>query len=203
MVSFLLQTILISLSGVMAPGPITAVTIGQGNRSPHAGALIALGHGVVEFPLMAVVFFGAGSLLAISPVKAAVFTLGGIFLFWMGFGMLRSIGRVQVETRGEGGSPLVSGILLSLWNPYFLLWWVTVGATLITTAVKFGTLGLLLFALAHWLCDLIWLYFLSAISFKGGHVFGIIFQKVVFGICGTFLLFFGGKFLLDAIRVWV
>ncbi|MHB9029023.1 MAG: LysE family transporter [Candidatus Latescibacterota bacterium] len=202
MFAFLLQTVLISLSGVMAPGPITAVTIGQGNRSPHAGAFIAAGHGIVEFPLMAGIFFGAGALLAFDPVKAAVFALGGIFLFWMGAGMLRSIGRVRVEARGEGSAPLVEGILLSLWNPYFLLWWATVGATLITRAVGFGVLGFILFALAHWLCDLIWLYFLSAVSFKGGHVFGIVFQKVVFGVCGVFLLFFGGKFLLDAARIW-
>ena len=60
MLAFLIQTILISLSGVMAPGPITAVTIGKGSVSPYAGALVAVGHGIVEFPLMAAVYFGAG-----------------------------------------------------------------------------------------------------------------------------------------------
>jgi len=202
MVSFLLQTALVSLSGVMSPGPITAATIGKGNHSPYAGVLVALGHGVVEFPLMAGIFFGAGAFLSLDPVKALVFTFGGLFLFWMGAGMLRNIGRAKIEGEIDGGAPLAAGIFLSLWNPYFLVWWATVGATLISRAVGFGMLGFLLFAVAHWLCDLIWLSFLSVASFKGGRIFGIMFQKVVFGICGAFLLFFSGKFLLDAAKVW-
>ena len=58
MTAFLLQAVLISLSGVMAPGPLSAAIVGQGRRSPHAGALVALGHGIVEFPLMAVILIG-------------------------------------------------------------------------------------------------------------------------------------------------
>jgi threonine/homoserine/homoserine lactone efflux protein len=187
----------------MSPGPITAVTIGQGSRSPHAGALVAIGHGVVEFPLMAAIFFGAGALLAMDPVKAAVFSLGGLFLLFMGIGMLRSIGLVEVSSHTGVRGPLAAGILLSLWNPYFLIWWATVGATLIAKAVGFGLLGFLLFAVVHWTCDFIWYYFLSAVSFKGGHVFGAAFQRVVFAVCGTFLLFFGWKFLFDAARMFL
>ena len=63
--AFLLETVLISLSGVMMPGPITAVSIGKGSESPHAGAKIAVGHGIVEFPLIAAFFFGLGRLLDI------------------------------------------------------------------------------------------------------------------------------------------
>jgi threonine/homoserine/homoserine lactone efflux protein len=185
----------------MSPGPITAVTIGQGSRSPHAGALVAIGHGVVEFPLMAGIFFGAGALLALDPVKATIFSLGGLFLLFMGIGMLRSIGSVEIASPAGVRGPLAAGILLSLWNPYFLIWWATVGATLLAKAVGFGLLGFLLFAVVHWTCDFIWYYFLSAVSFKGGHVFGVWFQRVVFGLCGAFLLFFGGKFLFDAARM--
>jgi threonine/homoserine/homoserine lactone efflux protein len=200
MIPFLFEAALISLSGVMSPGPITAVTIGKGARSPYAGAMVAVGHGVVEFPLMAGIFFGVGYLLSITAVKAAVFSLGGVFLLYMGIGMLRSIGGAQEDIKPDSSTPLIAGILLSIWNPYFLIWWATVGASLIAKAVTFGVLGFVLFALVHWLCDFIWYSFLSAVSFKGGHVFGRMFQKVVFGICGVFLIFFSGKFLLDAVR---
>jgi threonine/homoserine/homoserine lactone efflux protein len=44
--AFLLEAVLISLSGVIAPGPVTAVTVSKGTKSPHAGAIIALGHGI-------------------------------------------------------------------------------------------------------------------------------------------------------------
>ena len=63
LLTFLLEAVLVSLSGVMAPGPITAVTIGKGSDSPHAGALVAVGHGIVEFPLMIAIFYGFGRVL--------------------------------------------------------------------------------------------------------------------------------------------
>ena len=157
-----------------------------------------MGHGVVEFPLMAAIFFGAGALLALDPVKAAVFSLGGLFLLFMGIGMLRSIGLAAVNSPVGVRGPFASGMILSILNPYFLVWWATVGATLIAKSVGFGFLGFLLFALAHWTCDFIWLYFLSAVSFKGGNVLGATFQKAVLAVCGTFLLYFGWKFLFDA-----
>ena len=77
---FLIQAVIISLSGVMAPGPITAATVGSGTRSPHAGALVAFGHGIVEFPLMLFIFFGLGHVLGLDSVKTVIFSLGGAFL---------------------------------------------------------------------------------------------------------------------------
>lgn len=203
MLAFIVQTVIISLSGVMAPGPITAVTIGKGSASPYAGALVAVGHGIVEFPLMALVYFGAGYLVSVAPVRAAVFSLGGAFLLFMGVGMLRTMGAVRTESAGGGSAPVVAGVLLSLWNPYFLIWWATVGAVLITQAVKFGAAGFLLFAVVHWMCDAVWLSILSAASYRGGRVFGAVYRKTVFIVCGVFLIFFGGKFLYDAVLIYV
>ena len=200
LLTFLAGAAFISLSGVMMPGPITAVTIGSGTRSPHAGALISVGHGLVEFPLIAVLFFGLGYLFSITYVKAAMTGLGGLVLLWMAVDMLRSIKHVNITAPASRQTPLVSGIFLSLTNPYFLIWWATVGTTLITGAYAFGLAGLLAFALVHWLCDFVWYYFLSFLSYRGKHFFGQVFQKVVFAVCGICLVFFSGKFLLDAIR---
>jgi len=199
---FLFQTIIISLTGVMAPGPITAVTVGTGTKTPHAGALVAIGHGIVELPLVVLIYYGLGNILSINSVKASIFLLGGLFLLLMGFDMLRSI-----KTAGHAGNaysktPLAAGIFLSIGNVYFLIWWVTIGASLITKAVSFGIFGTIVFALVHWSCDLAWLYFLSAAAYKGGKIIGIRFQKIVFALCGTFLLVFSLLFLTDAVRIW-
>ena len=201
---FLVQTVIISLSGVMAPGPITAVTVGTGTKSPHAGVLVALGHGIVEFPLMLFIFFGLGFVLSLGYVRMAIFSLGGLFLLLMGADMLRSLKRSAVTpgAANKTDKPLVAGILLSMGNAYFLIWWATVGATLISKAVAFGIAGLLAFALVHWLCDVVWLYVLSAVSFKGGNLLGVRFQQVVFGVCGVFLIVFGIKFISDAVKLW-
>ncbi|MDD4289511.1 MAG: LysE family transporter, partial [Atribacterota bacterium] len=69
--SFLFKTVIISLSGVMAPGPITAMTVSKGTQNPHSGPMIAIGHGIVELPLILIIFFGFGNFLEITWVKVA------------------------------------------------------------------------------------------------------------------------------------
>lgn len=201
LLAFILEATVVSLSGVMAPGPITSVAIGKGNDSPHAGAWVAIGHGFVEFPLMLAIFYGFGHLLNVPYVKTAISVLGGLFLAMMGVGMFRSIQAVEAHSRHDAHSPAVAGILLTLGNAYFLIWWATVGAALISRSIQFGMAGFLTFAFAHWSCDLMWDYFLSALSFKGGQFFGRRFQKVVFAICGAFLLSYSAKSILDAERL--
>ncbi len=196
---FFFEVVFISLSGVMAPGPITAVAVGKGSEKPAAGAWVALGHGIVEIPLMIAVYFGVGHLFKADSVKAAVGILGGLFVVWMGVGMLRSIRQDAVQPGDEFRSPLLAGIVLSAGNPYFLIWWVTVGAALILRSVEFGILGFIAFAIGHWLCDLLWDSFLSVLSFKGGQFFGKRFQQAIFVLSGAMLLFFGGQLVWNSV----
>jgi len=49
---FLAQVLIISCSGAMQPGPVTATAIAMGARNRYAGTLLAIGHGIIEFPLM-------------------------------------------------------------------------------------------------------------------------------------------------------
>jgi threonine/homoserine/homoserine lactone efflux protein len=195
--AFLLEAAAISLSGVMAPGPVTSVVVGKGSESPHAGALVALGHGIVELPLMVAVYYGVGRLVRLTQTSAAIALVGGLFLLWMGFDMLRSLRRDTVQEVHSAHTPLVAGILLSVGNPYFLVWWATVGAALIVRSIRFGIWGFLALALSHWTCDLVWDYALSALSFKGGQVFGARFRRGVFLVCGACLILFGGRFVID------
>ena len=198
MFAFISEVVLISLSGVMSPGPLSAVIVGKGNESPHAGAYIAIGHGLVEIPLMVALLFGTSRLLDLPYVKLVIGILGAILLFIMGVGMLRSLRHQEVKSYVFAGSPLAAGILLTIANPYFLIWWATIGITLISRSIAFGLWGFVIMMLAHWLCDFSWSYFLSALSFKGGQFFGRKFQQVIFAACGVMLIFFAGKLLYDA-----
>ncbi|RKY79007.1 hypothetical protein DRQ00_04315 [candidate division KSB1 bacterium] len=197
--TFLFEAVLISLSGIMAPGPITAITICKGNESPHAGALIAVGHGIIEFPLMVFIFYGFGYLQNSFYIKPTIGFIGGLILFVMGIGMLRSIKNVDANSSRHTHSSIIAGVVLSAGNPYFLIWWATVGAALILRSISFGILGFLIFAVVHWSCDFLWYYFLSALSFKGKKFFGNKFQKIIFMICGIFLLILSGKFIFEAV----
>ena len=198
--AFLLEAVLISLSGVIAPGPVTVVTVSKGTKSPHAGAMIALGHGIVEIPLMILILYGFGDILKITYIKAIIGLLGGLFLMKMGLGLLKGIKQTKIDSSNDPRSPLMAGIILSLANPYFLIWWATIGSILIFRSITFGLLGFIIFMILHWFCDFFWCYFLSALSFKGGQFFGKRLQQVLFAICGVFLLFFSTKFIYDAAK---
>ena len=196
---FLVGAMLISLSGVMAPGPMSAVTVVKGSEEPHAGALVAAGHAVVEFPLMSAIFFGFGYLFSLPYVKPTIGLAGGIFLLIMAAGMFQGLRAGGAPVSNERRSPVLAGIMLTAVNPYFLIWWATVGATLVMQAAGFGTVWLVVFMVCHWLCDLGWSWLLSALSFKGGRILGKNFQKVIFGVSGVVLIVFSGKFIYDAV----
>jgi threonine/homoserine/homoserine lactone efflux protein len=204
---FLLQVFGISLSGALAPGSVTAAAIGMGSRNRFAGTLIALGHGAIEFPLMVLLIFGFGELLTRPSVEVGIGLVGGGFLVFLAIQMFRDWGRVADGSAGATqGGPFMAGILLSGGNPYFLIWWATVGLTLVTTAQGFGVWAFVLFALVHWSCDLIWLTLLSWASFKGSVLLGPRGQRVVLAVCATAMLGFGLVFIglqVPKLRAWM
>jgi len=200
---FLLQAAAISLSGVMAPGPITAATLASGARQRHAGALIAIGHGIVEFPLMGLLAAGLGAVLRSQGFRIGVGLAGGAALIALAVIMLAGLGKTaSAQEPRRATSPLWTGVILSGSNPYFLLWWATAGLALMTTASGFGALALGLFAVTHWLCDLVWLEVLSLASFKGSRVFGPGSQRIVLIICAAAMGVFGVMFIHGAIQGW-
>ena len=117
----------------------------------------------------------------------------------MGVRLLVSLRQQNNETQTPVERlPIVTGIVLTAANPYFLVWWATVGLTLATKALAFGAAAVVLFALVHWLCDLVWLEFLSLAGFKNSQLLGYRAQLAVSAFCGVVFLGFGIKFLYDA-----
>ena len=143
-----------------------------------------------------------GAILDVSGVRPGLLLAGGLVLAWMGVGMVRLArqGFDATVTDTGAGSPLWTGIALTGANPYFLVWWVTVGAALLVRAADFGAMGLLMFAIAHWLCDLGWLWFMSAAAFGGTRWLGARFSRIVHAVCGGFLLLAALDFLIDGTR---
>jgi threonine/homoserine/homoserine lactone efflux protein len=199
---FLVSAVTISLTGVMAPGPMTAATLAAGTRNRHAGLIMAVGHGIVEFPLMFLIIARLGRFLQIQNVRISIAFVGGAFLLLLGLQMLRDAGKtVRLSAANTGTSTFVTGILMTAGNPYFLLWWATVGLALATQASQFGVLAFALFAVVHWLCDLVWLEILSLTSYRGARVFSDQSQRIVLAVCGLALLFFAAKFFFDSARL--
>lgn len=198
---FLLSTVLISLSGVMSPGPMTAAVIQLGTNEKYSGIFLSLGHGLVEVPLIISIFLGASNILQLESIRIFIGITGGILLFIIGLSLIRFKKRENKILNKNNFSPFYSGVILSAGNPYFILWWTTVGTGLIINANKFGYVGLFLFIVFHWVCDLIWYSILSMASYKGARIFGESLYNKVSIICGIFMFFFSGMFIYSSLKL--
>ncbi|MGA2071547.1 MAG: LysE family transporter [Sedimentisphaerales bacterium] len=199
LVLFLIQVFIISISGAMQPGPVTATAITMGTRSRWAGSLVAVGHGIVEFPLMVLIVFGLGAIFQKTTAQIVIGIAGGLILLYMAYGMFRTaVHSVERQAGAKEDKPIWAGVVLTLSNPYFLLWWATVGLGLATTATKFGLHAFVLFAVVHWLVDFIWVTALSLASFHGTTLLGPKVYRRVMQVCAGAMLFFGLFFLYKA-----
>lgn len=200
---FLAQVFVISLSGALQPGPVSATAITMGARNRWAGTLMALGHGIIEFPLIALIVLGMGEYFKIPKVQIVIGLGGGAFLFLMAAQTFVSLkANAATEPKAFRGKPILAGIILSASNPYFLLWWATVGLALADQApVEWGIWAFVFFALTHWLVDLIWLQLLSWASFKGSVLLGRHGLKIILGFCATALLGFAIFFIYNAVNL--
>ena len=200
---FLGSVFIISCSGAMAPGPITAAAITLGMRNKHAGVFFAIGHGLIELPLILLVAFGFDSILNSPAILNIIGLIGGAFLLWMGIGLFVNI-RNPAYSPGNlySTGPVLTGVILSATNPYFLFWWMTIGLKLASKARFLGFWAFLLFTLVHWLCDLVWFEALSFASFKGSKVMSDKVLRIVLCICAFALMAFGLKFVYDSVCSW-
>ena len=203
MLAALGTVIVTSLSGVMAPGPMFAVTLAKSLKSPWAGFQVSLGHAVIEVPLILLVYFGLARFFENDVVQLVLGVLGGAMIMWMGISLFRARHKMAREGKDTTYSAFMAGILMSGLNPFFLVWWVTVGALLLSTFIKaVGDWALPLFIIVHWLCDLVWLSFVSFSIYRTRKFWGQRVQELVFIILGTALFYFGSYFITKGVDVY-
>ncbi len=199
MLSLILSVLVISISGVMMPGPMFAVTVAKSYRSPWAGPKIAVGHAIIEVPLILLIYFGFAQFFGHIVVQIVLSLLGGGMIIWMGIGMFRTRREVVESGKDLKYGAVTAGIVMSATNPFFLLWWATVGSLLVMKFKEFGTAGLPVFILTHWICDLIWLSIVSVLIFRTKSLWGKKFQEWVFILCSVLLVGFGLWFIASGV----
>ena len=201
MLPILLSVVVISLSGVMAPGPMFAVTLAKSYRSPWAGTWIALGHAVIEVPLILLIYFGFAPFFQNSAVQLGLSIVGGGMICWLGIAMFRARTEVVHQGKDLPYNAFVAGILTSGFNPFFLVWWATIGSMLIMRFLDFGTTGLMVFIVAHWLVDLVWLSLVSNLVYRTRSLWGRKFHEWLFIACSLLLIGFGGWFIVSGVQI--
>lgn len=192
------------LSGAMMPGPLLTAAIAESTqRGFWAGPLIILGHAILELTLILALLAGLSSFITKASVAMVISLVGGVFLLYLGFTMVRDAkaGRVSVdteaaaETAGKLMHPVPVGILVSLSNPYWTIWWATIGLTYLSLAMKNGAIGVAVFFSGHITADLLWYSLISGLVAGGMRFLN---QKVfnfILILCGLFLIGLGFYFI--------
>jgi len=202
MPSFLLSVVAISLSGVMMPGPLFAMVVAYSYRSLWAGPQVALGHAVIEVPLILIIYFGFARFFKNNIVQLVLSVLGGGMIIWLGISMFLVRAEVVSGSKDLLYNAFIAGIITTGLNPFFLLWWTTIGSVLIMKSLNFGMKGLIVFIIVHWLCDLVWLSLVSVVIYRTHTLWGGRFQEGLFIACGLLLVGFGCWFIVSGIKQW-
>jgi threonine/homoserine/homoserine lactone efflux protein len=191
----------VGLSGALMPGPVLTVTIAEATkRGFWAGPLIVLGHGIIELALFIALVLGLGGLLKHDLVFGLVGVCGAAVLIWMGVGMVHGAKQatLQLELKeGERSRPVLAGLLTSISNPYFIIWWATIGLSYIAFSQQYGIMGLGSFYSGHIMADVVWYFAVAAAVTVGKKIMDDRTYCWIIGLCGGFLvllgLYFGAK----------
>jgi len=202
-----ISSFIIAMSGAMMPGPVLTVAISESTqRGFFAGPLIVLGHAVLEISLLVLLTLGFADVIKNPGLMGFVGIAGGAVLLWMSFDMLKGIRHLRLDlSRGKSawGGPVMAGFLTSLANPYWIIWWATIGLGYVIISMKFGFIGVAVFFTGHILADLLWYSAVSLFVSRGRKYISDRIYRGIIGACAVMLVFFGIYFGVTGIRYFI
>jgi threonine/homoserine/homoserine lactone efflux protein len=204
MLEILIFSFLVALTGALSPGPLLTFTIYKSLKEKKgylATVFILLGHATIELTLILILLAGATLIFQNAIFLIVVGVLGGIFLMILGILLVKNVHRngieinfeVENQMKGFKGNSFVGGIVVSISNPFWELWWAVIGVGLmISLNIGFhNPLGLLLFFVGHELGDIAWYLPVSVFVHLGGRSLNPKIFQYVLMVCGLFMIVFG------------
>ena len=200
----------VAFSGAAMPGPLLAYDIRETVRHGFwAGPLIITGHSILELLVVTLLVLGVLRFVEGDAAFVTISLLGGAFLLWMGWGMLRRPDQnLPIQAGGSVGfaplqprNLLTGGILVSLSNPFWAIWWVTIGLKFLTSSQELGLAlwGIVAFYVGHILADYTWYGAVSLALVSGRRILTDAFYKWLILICGLFLWGMAAYFIAEGI----
>jgi threonine/homoserine/homoserine lactone efflux protein len=201
-IEFAILVIIISASGVMSPGPLFAANITYGLREGvKSGIKIAIGHSIVELPLVILLGIGVFSLEIFPEFRTIISIFGAITLFVFAGIQIKTILKKNknISVKPKQG-PIVTGILLSVLNPFFIVWWLTIGFKLISDAMLIWAFaGILIVFVFHIWMDFAWLGITAFLASKSRKIISNRNYKIMILVLSLTLIYFGIIFLMDVV----
>ena len=189
---------IIGLTGALAPGPVLVATIDASlTHGWTAGPRIGFGHILIESLIFLLILGGIGA--GAASYAGIIGAAGGVAL--IAFGTMTVRGAVRDDVKVVSGAmhdPVLVGIITSAANPYFWIWWGSIGSAFLIAGITGGLAMAALFMAGHWTADVGWLMVVSVGVHRGRTILSDRWYRYVLLACGVFLVAFGGYFLIDA-----
>ena len=198
------SSFVVALSGALMPGPLLTMVVRESSRrGVIAGPLMILGHGLLELGLVTALLLGMAPILQSNDVFVIISLLGGAILFGMSMSMFRTLSKLSLNLdvqQGKSRNLIIAGVLFSLANPYWTIWWASIGFGYIMSSIKFGTEGIVVFFTGHILADLSWYALISYSVARGRRFFTDTIYRWLIGVCAFCLIIFSGYFFYSGIE---
>jgi threonine/homoserine/homoserine lactone efflux protein len=203
MFTFIATVVVVTASGALAPGPAFFANIAQGIKSGAKGGLaFSVGHTIFEFSLVMLLAFTLQAVANEPLIKLVVGVAGGTALLVFGFLQIREALTLKSDVSNvkkiPSKNPLLLGVVFTGLNPYFIIWWLTAGMPLIENALNLASFaGVLIMYVSHVWMDYAWITGTAYLAKKGTNLAGKKGYKILIGIFGLVLIFFGLYFLMS------
>jgi threonine/homoserine/homoserine lactone efflux protein len=164
--------------------------------------LIVIGHAILEAALVVAVVLGLSRFLTHSVTVIGMSLIGGIVMAWAGWSMMRCARTItwgQAARSSPALHPVATGIVVSLSNPYWTIWWATIGLTYLMIGLQFGTAGVIAFLAGHLLADLTWYSLVSIGVAKGRNLLPEGAYRRVAALCAVAVVGFGCWFIATGV----
>jgi len=207
LLSIFIFSFLVAFTGALVPGPLLTYTIIRTLQSKNNGYLIGvfivLGHALAELILIILLLFGFSSILRFKYIVRIIGIIGALFLIYMGIEIIISIIRNKIrdvsidnnntEKKSIIKNPSIGGILVSMSNPYWWIWWGTIGFAFMVkyNITIYNIPALLSFILGHELGDLLWYFTVSLLTFFGKYKLNQNIYNLILLFCSIFIVGFG------------
>ncbi len=214
LVSIFVFSFLVALTGAMAPGPLLTYTIIKSVKTQRRGYLmgawIILGHAVIEMGIILLLLSGFSFIFHNVIFMRVVGVAGGVILLCFGASVIINVYRNKIPTEflsaqknnnieeprsiNQGfESPVLGGAMVSMSNPYWWIWWATIGFSFMIQfdISLYNWPKLIAFFIGHEAGDLIWYLLVSYFAFFGVRILN---KKIYYAIlftCGIFMIVFG------------
>ena len=199
---FASSVILISASGVLSPGPLFAANVAYGlKENAKSGIKMANGHTLVELPLVFLLGIGVFSLENFPQFQSLVSIVGAIALFcFAGIQIRTTLKEKALGNFKSKQGAFYSGILLSGLNPFFLIWWATIGFKLISDAIQiWAFVGIFIMFGFHIWMDYVWMGSVAFFASKSAKFLSSKIFRLILLVLSGVLIYFGFTFLFEGL----